>query len=87
MIPEKKKRLATLIQNRMLFSLLLDTISPKYRPLFIVKVWMLKCEKKNLSPDFALLLALASYQFALSIPYYLLFNIKFSGVSSDIALI
>ena len=46
MIPEKKKRLATLIQNRMLFSLLLDTISPKYRPLFIVKVWMLKCEKK-----------------------------------------
>ena len=46
MIPEKK-RLATLIQNRMLFSLLLDTISPKYRPLFIVKVWMLKCENTN----------------------------------------
>ena len=45
MIPEKK-RLATLIQNCMLFSLLLDTISPKYHPLFIVKVWMLKCEKK-----------------------------------------
>lgn len=41
-----KKILATLIQNRMLFSLLLDTISPKYHPLFIVKVWMLKCEKK-----------------------------------------
>ena len=54
----KKKILATLIQNRMLFSLLLDTISPKYHPLFTVKVWMLKCEKK-----IALLLALASYQF------------------------